>query len=560
MATFGQHVHIGPINENVGGAWKLYHYVAGTTTLKDVWTDREKSTTAAQPVVADSRGHVQFYADGLYRFDIKDSSGNLLYTWDNVFYGSLESTNHAEGQALTSASTLVLGGDGDYFHVTGTNTISTIQGTQPFVFLTFDSALTLTHSATLPLKGGVDHVTVAGETLMFINDGSNVFREVDNNVPVKSGDITWTGAHIFSGSATFNNTVSLASTATCQTPTLPTQIANKDYTERRASDDFGFVNLGFTASVSSNALTVSLITHVNTAPSTDDVAKIAFRSLTASDSRPQYQNITGATSVTLSAGSTLGFIADQISRIYVVAMNNSGSVVIGLYHPLNGNNAAAINESLLYSSTAEGGSGTADSAQVIYTTAAQSSLPVRVVGWIDIQTGATAGNWSNNPIRCQLLGHGVYRTGDIVQRKFSSSSTGASGTTVMPFDNTIPQNTEGNEFMTLAITPQHAANLLFVAHVGVYGASTSNDNISVALFQDSTASAKAAVASIHVNAADVVTVPVAYMAQAGTTSSTTFKIRAGTAGAGTTYFNNSNGTQLFGGVCYSAMAITEIFI
>ena len=40
MATFGQFDKIGPLTAAVGGGWKLYHYVAGTTTAKDLWSDR----------------------------------------------------------------------------------------------------------------------------------------------------------------------------------------------------------------------------------------------------------------------------------------------------------------------------------------------------------------------------------------------------------------------------------------------------------------------------------------------------------------------------------------
>ena len=63
---------------------KLYHYIVGTTTLKDVYTVRNKSATAAQPVVGDANGVVSCYADGLYKFVVKDSADNTLYTWDNA--------------------------------------------------------------------------------------------------------------------------------------------------------------------------------------------------------------------------------------------------------------------------------------------------------------------------------------------------------------------------------------------------------------------------------------------------------------------------------------------
>lgn len=66
------------------GAPKLYHYIAGTSTLLDAWTDRAKSTTAAQPIVGDARGIVSAYFDGLYKLVVKDSADVTLYTWDNV--------------------------------------------------------------------------------------------------------------------------------------------------------------------------------------------------------------------------------------------------------------------------------------------------------------------------------------------------------------------------------------------------------------------------------------------------------------------------------------------
>ena len=41
----------------------------------------------------------------------------------------------------------------------------------------------------------------------------------------------------------------------------------------------------------------------------------------------------------------------------------------------------------------------------------------------------------------------------------------ATGTTVIPQDDTIPQKTEGDEWMTLAITPKASSNKLFIQAV-----------------------------------------------------------------------------------------------
>lgn len=562
MATYGQFDTLGPFTAAIGGGWKLYHYVPGTTTTKNLWSDRDKQNTVAQPLVADSNGVVSFYADGLYDFVVYDSNDVLKYTWDGVFYGSIESTNHSEGVALASASTLVLGDDGDYFHVTGTTAITAIQGTQPFVWLTFDSTLTLTHSSSLVLKGGVNHPTIAGETLVFVNDGTNVFREVDNGVPMKYANNTWTGANVFSGTVELSSAVTFGSTATIQEPAGTTQIATKNYTDKRTADSTAMTNGAFTATVGSNALTIALTTMAGTDPTASDVVSIPFRAGTATNSVINVRSVSSALSVVVSAGSTLGFSASQISRIYVVALDNAGTVELGVYHPLSGTTLIPLNESQFYSTTAEGGAGGADSAQVIYSTTARSTVPITVLGFVDIQTGGTAGNWSNSPIHVQLLTTSTPRSGSVVQRLVSADTAAANGTTVIPVDNSIPQSGEGTQFMSLAITPRHAADLLLITHVGQYASSVAgNDPITVALFQDSTANALAATATSKAVAGDMITIPLMYMMQAGTTSATTFKIRAGSETAGTTYFNSENGgTRVFGGVAGSGLAITEIFI
>lgn len=85
MSSTAQFVSFGPFF-SAGAlvtAPKLYHYIVGTTTDKDVWTTRAKSATAAQPVVGDANGVVSCYADGIYKMVIKDSADNTLYTWDN---------------------------------------------------------------------------------------------------------------------------------------------------------------------------------------------------------------------------------------------------------------------------------------------------------------------------------------------------------------------------------------------------------------------------------------------------------------------------------------------
>ena len=153
--------------------------------------------------------------------------------------------------------------------------------------------------------------------------------------------------------------------------------------------------------------------------------------------------------------------------------------------------------------------------------------------------------------------------GKLVQMVNTQNAAVSSGTTVMPYDDTIPQNDEGIEVMTLAITPTNSSNKLKIdVVVHANNASTSNQQLTCALFQDTTANALAC----SFQEADTGGSGAGwwgafhnfthYMA-AGTTSSTTFKVRVGCAQSGTTTFNGLGGSRLGGGVVASSITIME---
>ncbi len=146
-----------------------------------------------------------------------------------------------------------------------------------------------------------------------------------------------------------------------------------------------------------------------------------------------------------------------------------------------------------------------------------------------------------------------------MQRVETQTGTAASGTTTIPFDNTKPQNTEGDEYMTLAITPTSATNKLDITVVFISTNSAAVFEI-VALFQDATADALACAYSYFGASTSGAVIVFTYRMTAGTTSATTFKVRAGGHVAGTTYFNShaSFTGGLFGGVSASSITIDEV--
>lgn len=133
----------------------------------------------------------------------------------------------------------------------------------------------------------------------------------------------------------------------------------------------------------------------------------------------------------------------------------------------------------------------------------------------------------------------------------------ATGSTVIPYDDTIPQNTEGDQYMSLAITPTNASSTLEIdVVIHVSSGSAVGQNI-VALFQDSTANALAAVVNQQFASGQPATIAFKHTMTAGTTSATTFKVRAGPVSAATMTFNGASGARNMGGVMASSITIKE---
>ena len=146
--------------------------------------------------------------------------------------------------------------------------------------------------------------------------------------------------------------------------------------------------------------------------------------------------------------------------------------------------------------------------------------------------------------------------GTIVQTVSIYDQTPTSTASNIPCDNTIPQNTEGAQLLSLAITPTSASNLLLIEFIGSQGAA---DVQTVALFQDSTANALAAGQGGYIFSGVSSTTHVTHRMTAGTTSATTFKIRYG-ANTDPGYANQEGGGtgDSLGSRLGSILKITEI--
>ena len=148
--------------------------------------------------------------------------------------------------------------------------------------------------------------------------------------------------------------------------------------------------------------------------------------------------------------------------------------------------------------------------------------------------------------------------GSVVQVVNYQTGETATGNTVIPRDDTIPQITEGDEYMTLAITPKSATNKLKI-EVVIQGSDNVGITSTVALFRGSTANALACAPTVRTTGEEYYTTSLTHYMTAGATSATTFKVRVGVSN-GSAYFrfNGANGGRQFGGVMSSSITITEI--
>ena len=159
----------------------------------------------------------------------------------------------------------------------------------------------------------------------------------------------------------------------------------------------------------------------------------------------------------------------------------------------------------------------------------------------------TAGNLSHADI--------VYPSGHMIQHVYTVYNALASGATTINWDSSDMIQTEGVEFMTQAITPTNANNILFINAQGHFGGAAAANGSMLGLFQDSAAGALAWLPFTHINTNYHFPRAISYYMVAGTTSSTTFKCRYGVA-SGNAFFGNNNGSV--DGKNFANISISEI--
>lgn len=163
---------------------QVYTFAAGTTTPKAIYADKALSNAYAQPLILDSDGRAIAYGDGLYKFVIKDSASNTVFTVDNVEINSL-------AEVLADASD-PFGVDLTQTNLTVTNltvasaTVSTLAALTPSTLngLSMNNT-TITAVATATTPTGVPNLQQVTDLIGYssINTDNLMYRDGSNASP-----------------------------------------------------------------------------------------------------------------------------------------------------------------------------------------------------------------------------------------------------------------------------------------------------------------------------------------------------------------------------------------
>lgn len=294
-------------------------------------------------------------------------------------------------------------------------------------------------------------------------------------------------------------------------------------------------------------------------PSTTDPVYIIFGSTNPANGGYAAVLVTAALSITIPSGQGMGFTNNTPGRVWFGALNNAGSVELFVINCLTGTNIYPLQGFGITTTQAVAG---AANSGVLYSTTARANLTYTVLGYATWEVGgtlATAGTWNALATRMRLYQPGFTPLpGTEIQRvRFTSGAVSGVGATVTPVDDTIPQNTEGDQYMASpSLTPISSANVVDVVCQATVSNAGTGRQVG-ALFQDATANAIAVDDTIGTAGQNCIH-HLEYEAQLQILTATVFKFRSGNSAGNGATFNGTGGARLFGGAYNSFIRVREI--
>ena len=374
-------------------------YLPNTFTPINTYQDSALSILNTNPVTLDGNGYASIWgADGqFYRQIVKDSLGNQI--WDSVVGGT--TANYALSSMVSALANQIPMA----LVIVTTATMPAISNNTAYEnrYSSGSSYWSLTGMAngwiirisnnvaqSLTLTTGVGTFAGAygnGTNTLVLNgiqnlvmwwDGANWIVETNSSSVLALSGGTITGNLTVSGNSVFSGNVTVLNATQNQNPVALGQVTSLVQTNAIQIEPLN-------VSIGSNALTINSQSYALQFKTS--LTSGAVTSITQSPA-----------SLTIPSGATLGTISGQLSTLAVIVMNNSGTLQYGVTNLAGG---VDLSETGLISTTAI--SSVATSASTVYSNTALTTVPYRVVGFIQ-STQTTAGTWATSPSLLQGVG------------------------------------------------------------------------------------------------------------------------------------------------------------
>lgn len=359
-------------------------------------------------------------------------------------------------------------------------------------FVATNAALTATRTWTLPAANSV----LAGQAIVF--DDANNFATAANLLIVKAagtdtlngiaggtttlgtgprqqltlysdGASAWTRANIMTG-AVDNAAIGGRTPSTGNFTTITTS------QPRLISGALDYAtNIGISASVASNALTVTLTGADGNPLSATNPAYVPVRDAVLTNGVPTFLILTAPLTITAPSGATFGVSANIAFKLWLVVFNDAGTPRLGLMqsyasgsiYPLRAKSQDVVNGPLI-------GAGSTASGTIYAAGAGVTAKAFCVLGYLEWNAGlATQGAYAVGPTKIQLNGPGVPLPGEPVGNTAYTQGGGMTSASTSDVDIT---GTNVN------IAPTSAAHLIRATFTGAIqaaaaGASTNSTGI-----------------------------------------------------------------------------------
>lgn len=149
-------------------------------------------------------------------------------------------------------------------------------------------------------------------------------------------------------------------------------------------------------------------------------------------------------------------------------------------------------------------------------------------------------------------------TSPVIDRAYAEYTTNADLTSVIPGDDTIPQNNEGTQILSVTLTPKSVTNRVRIRFQGWGTVAVTGVTMAAAAFSSASANALRACLGTPGTAGYLTPVVLEHEYVPGTTTALTFTVRVGPQTAGTMRLNGNVAGRFFGGAAAATLVVEEI--